>query len=110
MARARIQEASARKGIEFFAARVDTMRDALRGNRPSLLILDLDTGREDVLKELVAARDDGIAPDRVIGYFSHVDRELGDAARRAGCDVRPRGAFWSTLDALFTPAPGNEGA
>lgn len=77
------------------------MHDALRSHQPALLILDLDTGGQDVLNELVAGRDEGIVPERVIGYFSHVDRELGESARRARCDARPRGQFWSNLDGIL---------
>jgi hypothetical protein len=52
----------------------------------------------DVLAALAAA---GI---RTIGFGSHVDHDLLDAARAAGCnEVLPRSAFFRRLEELLDP-------
>ncbi len=44
----------------------------------------------------------GLAGVRSIGFASHVDKELADAAAAAGCDeVLPRSRFFSTLVELL---------
>ena len=63
----------------------------------SVLILDLDEGGETALKELTDARSSGVVPPIVVGFMSHVDRDLGRAARAAGCRPIARGRFWSHL-------------
>ncbi|MGH2731248.1 MAG: hypothetical protein ACRDJI_11660 [Actinomycetota bacterium] len=101
MARARLSEAAARADVELSAVGFGSMTDTLRVQKPDLVILDLDGGREAVLAELQAARAEGLVPERVLGYFSHVDSALSEAAMTAGCRAVPRGRFWSSLDELF---------
>ena len=62
-----------------------------------VLILDLDEGGEAALEELKLARAAGAAPAHVIGFMSHVDRDLGRTAREAGCRAVARGRFWTHL-------------
>ena len=62
-----------------------------------VLVLDLDEGGRDALEELEAVRARGTAPVDVVGFMSHVDRELGRAAREAGCRPIARGRFWTHL-------------
>ena len=62
-----------------------------------VLVLDLDEGGLAALNELTAARAAGTVPATVIGFMSHVDRELGRAAREAGCKAVARGRFWGHL-------------
>lgn len=101
MARARLHDAATRGGVDLTTTSPGSIGDALRKQRADVLILDLDGGREPVLKELVRAREEGLAPKRVVGYYSHVDRALGEAAKQAGCDARPRGEFWRILDEVL---------
>ena len=43
-----------------------------------------------------------LAGARTIGFASHVDKELIDAARAAGCgEVLPRSRFFASLDELL---------
>lgn len=57
----------------------------------------VDLSRPGVLDALGAVR-----AVRVIGFGSHVDRELLDAARAAGChDVMPRSAFFAQARRLL---------
>jgi hypothetical protein len=100
MARARVEQVAAGAGIVVelaapgsLAARLTKARDV------DLVVLDLDSGGRGLLDEVASA---GVAPEtRVVGYFSHVDASLGEAARRAGCEALPRGRFWRTLPELL---------
>lgn len=103
MARARLQNATAGSGMQVRSVLPGALVDELQEMRPKMLVLDLDTGRDVVLDELERARAAGLAPARVLGYFSHVEQELGEAARAAGCEVYPRGRFWRDLRALLAP-------
>ena len=77
---------------------------ALQG--AGLLVLDLDEGGVRALEELMEAKASGTAPANVIGFMSHVDRELGRAAREAGCHAIARGRFWTHLaEILGTNGP-----
>ena len=69
--------------VEFVATPAD-----LAATASEVVVLDL--GRPGVLDALPS-----LAGRRTIGFGSHVDRELLDAARTAGCDeVMPRSEFF----------------
>ena len=89
MARARVEEAAKRAG-----ARVEVVAPDAIGSR----VVDLDRAGPDGLARLseVAGR------ARVIGYFSHVDEELGRKARAEGVEALPRGRFWRELPSILT--------
>ena len=101
MARERIRSAAGGAGAELAFAPFGGALEALSSATPDLVILDLDDGREPLLGEIEQARSKGLLPDRVLGYFSHVDSALGEAARRAGVEPIRRGVFWSTLPDLL---------
>ncbi|MBA3350586.1 MAG: hypothetical protein H0T12_08525, partial [Actinobacteria bacterium] len=50
LATARLQRAAADAGAELRSASPETMLDAIRSERPDLLVLDLDLGRAEVLE------------------------------------------------------------
>ncbi len=56
----------------------------------------VDLSRSGVLDVLPA-----LAAKRVVGFGSHVDTELLQAAEAAGCEVLPRSKFFSRLADLF---------
>jgi hypothetical protein len=97
-AQARVLEAAG--GIEVVATHPIGFSDHLKG--ATILIVDLDDGGADALAELVRARAAGVLPATVVGFMSHVDRELGRHAREAGCRAIARGRFWSYLPELFS--------
>jgi DNA-binding NarL/FixJ family response regulator len=101
MARERIRSAAAHLEMKARNASPDQLIAALRDEPVDILVLDLDEGRDDVLAELEQARAAGLTPHRVIGYFSHVDRDLGAAAENAGCEAIRRGRFWAELPVLL---------
>jgi hypothetical protein len=76
----------------FPSARFVTTAEELRDVDADLVVVDL--GRPGVLDVLPAVR------GRRVGFGSHVDQALLDAARAAGCDaVLPRSAFFRRLAA-----------
>ena len=93
---------NARARILEVAGTAEVVMTGPTGFRPqltttSLLILDLDEGGLEALGELGEARGAGEGPADVVGFLSHVDRELGRAAREAGCRAVARGRFWTHL-------------
>ncbi|HYK87719.1 MAG TPA: hypothetical protein VE398_03045 [Acidobacteriota bacterium] len=78
---------------------------------PRMIILDLNSRFCDPLEALRRVKADArFAQTSVIGFLSHVQRELELAAREAGCDqVMPRSAFSAKLSTILesvkTPAP-----
>lgn len=95
-AKARVADAAARAGWTMVTARVGDLNGAVEEHSPELVVVDLDEAGEPVVCAL------GPAPRaRIIGFFSHVDTSLGDAARAAGVEAVPRGRFWRTLPQLL---------
>ena len=104
MARARLEAAAREAGVELVTASQETLETALLENRPAMVVLDLDDGGDGVLAALDRARARDLVPERVVGYFSHVDAALGQAAGAAGCEAMPRGRFWRSLAEILRVA------
>ena len=102
MARERVRSAAAQASIGVRYGAPGSLLASLRSTSPDVLVLDLDSGGAPVLEEVVAAREEDLLPARVLGYFSHVDTALGEAAERAGVKAVRRGRFWSSLPGLLT--------
>lgn len=62
-------------------------------------VLDLDEGGAVLLEELDARPE---RPSRVLGFISHIDSELMEAARAAGVQPVPRGRFWRDPGAFLS--------
>jgi DNA-binding NarL/FixJ family response regulator len=103
MSKSRLLDATSRAGVAFESTRVDGFLDAVAATHPSLVIVDLDEGRDEALKAVRAARAVERPPSRIVGFYSHVDKALGEAAEEAGCEPWPRGRFWRSLDQLLQP-------
>jgi len=99
----KVAETAKHLGIEF---KVATNTDALLGllePRPQLVIVDLNARNRpiDAIVKLRAASKD----IRVVAFLSHVQRELAEEARNAGCDeVMPRSSFTQNLAEILSPA------
>ena len=104
LARSRVLAAAAAAGVEVHAGSPRDALEELRRHPGAVALLDLDGGRGALLEDLQAARAEGVGPVRALGFLSHVDAALGDAARRAGCEALPRGRFWRELPELLTEA------
>ena len=94
-ARARLEAAAQRAGWDLRTCRPDDAAEVVRREPVDLIVADLDYGRDVALEAL---RD---VTARVVGFYSHVDATLGEAARAAGVEAVPRGRFWRELDELL---------
>lgn len=97
MARERIRSAAAHLEMKDVSIDSSQLLEVLRGGPVDVLVLDLDEGRDEVLDDLRSARSEGIAPSVVLGFYSHVDRAIAEAAQEAGCTPVRRGRFWAGL-------------
>ena len=69
--------------------------------QPKLVVVDLNARQSPM--EVIAAVRARRAEMRVIGFFSHVQTELAQRARDAGCtEVMPRSKFTKELAAIFS--------
>ena len=75
----------------------------MRKSAPSLVILDLNNPRTDPLGTVRSMKaDPALAPIPTVGFVSHVQTELIDAARQAGVtQVMARSAFTDQLPDLL---------
>jgi PleD family two-component response regulator len=76
----------------------------MRKEAPSLVIFDLNSARTDPLGIVAAMTGDpALASIPTIGFVSHVQTDLIDAARQAGVgDVMARSAFTARLGEILT--------
>ncbi len=116
--RARIAETARHTGVEFEAVPagkdlLEKLRMApggatLQGSVPALILVDLNArgGPLEALRELQAAGNQ--IP--VIAFLSHVQTELAEQARAAGCaEVLPRSKFTQNLAAILGRAKAGVG-
>jgi DNA-binding NarL/FixJ family response regulator len=99
----KVAETAKHLGLEL---KVATNGDALLGllePSPNLVIVDLNARSQPLaaIERLRAARKDL----RVVGFLSHVQRDLAAQAEAAGCnEVMPRSAFTQNLAAILSTA------
>jgi len=99
----KIQDAAKRAGVE--AVFVTSQEKALAQARenPALVILDLNYAAVKPLELIVALKQEGV---HLLGFVSHVEAELIQAARNNGCDrVMARSAFSQNLPAILAELP-----
>ena len=77
--------------------------DEARGSAPVLLILDLNSARFEPLKLLRELKSDEATKSvPIVGFLSHVQKDLAVAAREFGCDrVMARSAFTRDLPEIL---------
>lgn len=99
----KVAETAKQLGLEL---KVATNGDALQGllePAPKLVIVDLNARSQPIaaIERLRAVQKDL----RVVGFLSHVQRELAEQAQAAGCsEVMPRSAFTQNLAAILSAA------
>jgi CheY-like chemotaxis protein len=98
----KIADAAKRAGMELAVVKTEEALMQRLEHKPALLIVDLNCRSIDTV-QLVAALKAG--PHRelpVVGYVSHVQTDLIELARNAGCDtVIARSAFSSNLPQIL---------
>jgi CheY-like chemotaxis protein len=101
---AKVNEAARMGGVKVdFAATVEKALELAKGE-PSLVVIDLNCNginAVELISRLRAQRE--LASSTLVGFVSHVQADLRQAALEAGCDlVLPRSAFSRELPELVT--------
>ena len=87
-------------GVEIrFGQNNETAPDLVRETNPSLVIIDLNSSKLKPIELVQSIK--AIAAIPVVGFVSHVDSEIFDKAKQAGCIAWPRSKFVSELSALL---------
>ena len=110
--RSKISETATQLGVEaLFPRSPKKLFDEAQATPPDLLVLDLNSARFDpltLLKQLKS--DETLKAVPVIGFLSHVQKDLAVAARESGCDrVMARSAFTKNLPEILSNTHNNGG-
>ena len=100
----KIKSTAGQLGVKVtFARSMDAALAAMRANMPALVILDLNNPRIDPMGTVAAMKGDpALASIPTVGYVSHVDTDVINAARAAGVgNVLARSAFAAQLPELL---------
>jgi PleD family two-component response regulator len=91
--------------VSFARSKADAL-SGMQANRPALVILDLNNARTDPLGIVAAMKaDPALADVPTIGYASHVQTDVIEAARQAGVgQVLARSAFTQKLSDILASA------
>jgi PleD family two-component response regulator len=103
----KIKTAATHLGVPIaFARSADAALAEMRKSVPSLVIFDLNSLRTDPLGTVGAMKSDpALSTIRTLGFASHVQTDVIDAARKAGVDeVLPRSAFTMRLGEILRQA------
>jgi len=96
----KIKTAAAQLGVTLaFVRSPDAALAEMRKQSPSLVIFDLNNRRADPMGTVAKMKSDpALAAIPTVGYVSHVDTDVINAARHAGVtEVLPRSAFTTRL-------------
>jgi CheY-like chemotaxis protein len=87
--------------VEYAKTQAEALEKARSG--PSVILLDLNHNKLDILKLIKAfKKDEDLKKLSLLGFISHVDGERKQAAVDAGCDsVVPRSAFSVNLPQIL---------
>lgn len=98
----KVAETAKHLGMELkVAANADALL-ALLQPPPKLVIIDLNARSQPLAAlEKLRAQDKSV---RVVGFLSHVQRDLAAQAQTAGCEVMPRSRFTRDLAAILAAA------
>ena len=104
---AKVHETAKHTGVTLeTAANGEQLLKAAAGSPAALILVDLNArqGALDAVERLCAANGEG-KPRRVIAFLSHVQTDLAERARAAGCqDVMPRSKFTQNLAEILLGA------
>lgn len=110
--RSKISETATQLGVEaLFPRSPKKLLAEAQAAPPDLLVLDLNSARFEpivLLKQLKS--DETLKGVPIVGFLSHVQKDLAVAARESGCDrVMARSAFTRDLPEILSGAPGGNG-
>jgi DNA-binding NarL/FixJ family response regulator len=97
----KLAETAKQLGVEVKVASTGEALLALLETAPKLVVVDLNARSQPIstIEKLRRSRKDL----RVVGFLSHVQKELADQAQAAGCDeVMPRSSFTQNLAAILS--------
>jgi PleD family two-component response regulator len=103
----KIKTAAQQLGVQVaFARSADAANAAMEKTLPSLVILDLNNARTDPLGLVSAMKSNpALAAVPIVGFVSHVQTDLIEAARKAGvAEVLARSAFTQQLGDILRRA------
>ena len=86
------------------AKSAEQINEALKKDRPALLIIDLNSTQFNALEMITSIKSHAAYSTLpIIGFLSHVQVELKRGAEQAGCDfVMPRSAFAQALAEILS--------
>lgn len=99
----KVAETAKHLGLELKVAANSDALEALLDPAPKLVIVDLNSRSQPLaaIERLRASQKDL----RVVGFLSHVQRDLAAQAQTAGCnEVMPRSAFTQNLASILSAA------
>jgi CheY-like chemotaxis protein len=110
--RSKISETANQLGVEaLFPRSPRKLLAEAQATPPNLLVLDLNSTRFEpliLLRHLKA--DDTLRGVPIVGFLSHVQKDLAVAARESGCDrVMARSAFTRDLPEILSSAGDSKG-
>lgn len=107
--RSKISETANTLGVEaLFPRSKEQLVERIYEAPPDLLVLDLNSTRFGPLKLLEQLKSDEVSRGvPVVGFLSHVQKDLAVAARESGCDrVMARSAFTRDLPEILAGGRG----
>src|SRR5689334_1839320 len=99
----KIQEAAKRAGVQPVFVKSEDAALAEARQNPAVIILDLNNSALNALDVVTKLKSDEVARNvSLLGYVSHVQADVKQAAEERGCDlVMPRSAFSHNLPAIL---------
>ena len=110
--RSKISETATQLGVEaLFPRSPKKLLDEAQATPPDLLVLDLNSARFEPLTLLNQLKsDDALRAVPIVGFLSHIQKNLAVAAREAGCNrVMARSAFTKNLPEILSNTHNNGG-
>jgi CheY-like chemotaxis protein len=99
----KIQEAAKRAGVETVFVKSENEALAQAKQSPAVIILDLNNSTLNPLDVIAKLKnDEATSQVKLLGFVSHVQADLKEAAEKNGCDVvMPRSAFSHNMAAIL---------
>jgi CheY-like chemotaxis protein len=99
----KIQEAAKRAGLEAVFVKSENEALAEAKQNPAVIILDLNNSTLNALDVIAQLKnEEATSKVKLLGFVSHVQADLKEAAEDKGCDVvMPRSAFSHNLAAIL---------